>query len=140
MADLTALTAEARAEVAAAPDGAALESVRVRWLGKKGTFTEQLKELGRIPPAERPAAGARINEAKDELTRVIEARREALERIGDRAVIHRGRVLRDQESGIGGTLGESRGANEREQNDAVHTTFAFRITASHFSRILLATS
>ena len=80
MADLTALTAEARAEVAAAPDGAALESVRVRWLGKKGTFTEQLKELGRIPAAERPAAGARINEAKQELTHAIEARRAALER------------------------------------------------------------
>ena len=80
MADLTALTAEARAEVAAAPDGAALESVRVRWLGKKGTFTEQLKELGRIPAAERPAAGARINEAKEELTHAIEVRRAALER------------------------------------------------------------
>ena len=80
MADLTALTAEARAEVAAAPDGAALENVRVRWLGKKGTFTEQLKELGRIPAAERPAAGARINEAKQELTHAIEARRAALER------------------------------------------------------------
>jgi phenylalanyl-tRNA synthetase alpha chain len=80
LADLTALTAEARAEVAAAPDGAALESVRVRWLGKKGTFTEQLKELGRIPAAERPAAGARINEAKEELTHAIEVRRAALER------------------------------------------------------------
>jgi phenylalanyl-tRNA synthetase alpha chain len=80
LADLTALTAEARAEVAAAPDGAALESVRVRWLGKKGTLTEQLKELGRIPAAERPAAGARINEAKEELTQAIEVRRAALER------------------------------------------------------------
>jgi phenylalanyl-tRNA synthetase alpha chain len=80
LADLTALTAAARAEVAAAPDGAALESVRVRWLGKKGTFTEQLKDLGRIPAAERPAAGARINEAKEELTHAIEARRAALER------------------------------------------------------------
>lgn len=80
MADLTALTAAARAEVAAAPDAAALESVRVRWLGKKGTFTEQLKELGRLPATERPAAGARINEAKEALTHAIEARREALER------------------------------------------------------------
>ena len=70
MADLTALIAAARDEVAAAADVAALESVRVRWLGKKGTFTEQLKELGRLPPTERPAAGARINEAKEALTRV----------------------------------------------------------------------
>jgi phenylalanyl-tRNA synthetase alpha chain len=80
LADLTALTAEARAEVAAATDAAALENVRVRWLGKRGTFTEQLKELGRLAATERPAAGARINEAKEELTRAIEARRETLER------------------------------------------------------------
>ena len=92
MADLTALTAAARAEVAAAPDAAALEGVRVRWLGKKGTFTEQLKELGRIPAAERPAAGARINEAKEELTRAIEARREALERADVARKLVEGRI------------------------------------------------
>ena len=80
MADLTALTGEARAEVASAQDAGALEIVRVRWLGKKGILTEQLKELGRLPATERPAAGARINEAKQELTRAIEARREVLER------------------------------------------------------------
>ena len=80
MADLTALTTEARAEVAAATDAAALENVRVRWLGKKGLLTEQLKELGRLPATERPAAGARINEAKAELTGLIETRRAALER------------------------------------------------------------
>ena len=92
MADLTALTAEARAEVAEAADAAALESVRVRWLGKKGTFTEQLKELGRLPATERPAAGARINEAKEELTRAIEARRGALERADVERKLIEGRI------------------------------------------------
>jgi len=92
LADLTALTAAARAEVAAAADGAALESVRVRWLGKKGTFTEQLKELGRLPATERPAAGARINEAKEELTRAIEARRAALERAEVERKLIEGRI------------------------------------------------
>ena len=92
MADLTALIAAARDEVAAAADAAALESVRVRWLGKKGTFTEQLKELGRLPPAERPAAGARINEAKEALTRALEARREALERADVERKLVEGRI------------------------------------------------
>ena len=59
---------------------AALEETRVRWLGKKGTLTEQLKALGALPAGERPAAGARINEAKEELQAAIEARREALGR------------------------------------------------------------
>jgi phenylalanyl-tRNA synthetase alpha chain len=92
LADLTALTAAARTEVAAAPDAATLESVRVRWLGKKGTFTEQLKELGRIPAAERPAAGARINEAKEELTRAIEVRRAVLERADVERKLAEGRI------------------------------------------------
>ena len=79
MADLTALAQEALAEVAACGDLAALDEVRVRWLGKKGALTEQLKALGALPAAERPAAGARINEAKEQLQSAIEARRAALE-------------------------------------------------------------
>ena len=63
MADLTALTQEALAAVAACSDLAALDEVRVHWLGKKGLITEQLKALGALPAAARPAAGARIHEA-----------------------------------------------------------------------------
>ena len=80
MSDLTALTGQALAEVAACQGLAALEDVRVRWLGKKGTLTEQLKALGTLPPAERPAAGARINQAKVELQAALDARRVQLER------------------------------------------------------------
>ena len=80
MADLTALTQEALAAVAACSDLAALDEVRVHWLGKKGLITEQLKALGALPAAARPAAGARINEAKEQLQAAIEARRAALER------------------------------------------------------------
>jgi phenylalanyl-tRNA synthetase alpha chain len=80
LADLTALAQEALAEVAACGDLAALDEARVRWLGKKGALTEQLKALGTLPAAERPAAGARINEAKEQLQSAIEARRAALER------------------------------------------------------------
>ncbi|HET9389067.1 MAG TPA: phenylalanine--tRNA ligase subunit alpha [Steroidobacteraceae bacterium] len=78
MADLASLTQEALAEVAACGDLAALEDVRVRWLGKKGTLTEQLKALGGLAAAERPAAGARINEAKEKVQAAIEAHRTAL--------------------------------------------------------------
>ena len=80
MQDLTSLVGEALGEVAASPDLSALDDVRVRWLGKKGTLTEQLKSLGGLPPAERPAAGQRINEAKERVQAAIEARREALGR------------------------------------------------------------
>ena len=80
MADLTALTQEALAAVAACADLAALDEARVHWLGKKGVLTEQLKALGALPAAVRPAAGARINEAKEQLQAAVEARRTTLER------------------------------------------------------------
>jgi phenylalanyl-tRNA synthetase alpha chain len=90
--DLTGLVRQALQEVAACTEPAALEETRVRWLGKKGTFTEQLKALGRLAAAERPAAGARINEAKEELTRAIEARRAALERAAIEKQLLQGRI------------------------------------------------
>jgi phenylalanyl-tRNA synthetase alpha chain len=80
MQDLTALVTEALGEVAGSPGLGALDDVRVRWLGKKGALTEQLKSLGGLPAAERPAAGQRINEAKERVQAAIEARREALAR------------------------------------------------------------
>ena len=79
MQDLTSLTQQALDEVAAGGDLAALDEVRVRWLGKKGTITEQLKSLGALPGSERAAAGQRINEAKERVNAAIEARRVALE-------------------------------------------------------------
>jgi phenylalanyl-tRNA synthetase alpha chain len=51
----------------------------VRLLGKKGALTDQLKSLGSLPAAERPAAGARINEAKVAVQAALEARRAELE-------------------------------------------------------------
>ena len=77
---LTVLVEQALAEVGGCTDLGALDEARVRWLGKKGALTEQLKSLGGLPAAERPAAGARINEAKVRLQAAIEARRERLGR------------------------------------------------------------
>ncbi len=76
---LSTLVERALAEVAASADLAALDEVRVRVLGKKGSLTEQLKGLGRLSPAERPAAGQRINDAKAAVFAAIEGRRAALD-------------------------------------------------------------
>jgi phenylalanyl-tRNA synthetase alpha chain len=90
--DLGSVVEEALREVAACDTLAALEECRVRWLGKKGGLTEQLKALGSLPAGERPAAGARINEAKVRVQEAIEARRGALERSEDEARLASGRV------------------------------------------------
>ena len=67
------------AAVKGAEDLRALEDVRVSYLGKKGALTELLKGLGQLEAAERPEAGARINEAKTALQQAIDASRQALE-------------------------------------------------------------
>jgi len=62
-----------------AADLAALDLVRVEFLGKKGQLTELLKSLGQLPAEERPAAGVAVNEAKTAITHAIEVRRAELE-------------------------------------------------------------
>ncbi|HEY4974306.1 MAG TPA: phenylalanine--tRNA ligase subunit alpha [Steroidobacteraceae bacterium] len=79
MGEIDTLTASALAQIRDAGTLPALEDMRVHWLGKKGALTEQLKSLGGLPAAERPAAGARINAAKQALQDAIEGRRAALE-------------------------------------------------------------
>jgi len=86
------MTRQALDEVAACGDLAALEDARVRWLGKKGTLTEQLKALGALDAAERPVAGARINEAKERVQAALEARREELRRADIEARLSGGRI------------------------------------------------
>jgi len=76
---LTALVERALADVNASADLAALDEVRVRVLGKKGLLTEQLKSLGKLPAADRPAAGQKINDAKSAVHEALEARRTHLE-------------------------------------------------------------
>ena len=92
MGDLATLLRQALDEVAASTTLAALDEVRVRWLGKKGAFTEQLKALGALPAAERPAAGARINEAKQQFEAAVESAREALARAAVEAELAAGRI------------------------------------------------
>lgn len=92
MNDLPALTQQALAAVAASADLAALDEVRVAWLGKKGQLTEQLKTLGGLPAPERPAAGARINEAKNQVQAAIDARRAELESAAVSAQLAAGRI------------------------------------------------
>jgi phenylalanyl-tRNA synthetase alpha chain len=90
--DLATLTRQALDEVAASTSLAALDEVRVRWLGKKGLLTEQLKSLGALPAAERPQAGARINAAKQEVEAALQAAGEALARQAVEAELAAGRL------------------------------------------------
>jgi phenylalanyl-tRNA synthetase alpha chain len=78
MTDLAALRSETLAAIASASDEAALESVRVSALGKKGSISALLATLGKMSPDERKTQGAAINALKDEISEALAARRALL--------------------------------------------------------------
>ena len=52
-----------------------LELLRVKYLGKKGEITKELKSLGKLAPSERPKAGQRINTIKEKVQSLIETKK-----------------------------------------------------------------
>ncbi|HBD20338.1 MAG TPA: phenylalanine--tRNA ligase subunit alpha [Arenimonas sp.] len=79
MSDIESLTRSALAEVEAAASLEALDALRVALLGKSGTITGQLKQLGALAPEQRKLAGEAVNRAKDALSAAIATRKSALE-------------------------------------------------------------
>jgi len=78
MQQLEEVVGQAKAEIEGVNDVATLDEIRVKYLGKKGFFTEQMKTLGALSAEERPAAGAVINQAKQQVQDALNARRDAL--------------------------------------------------------------
>ena len=81
MQDLDAIVKDALAVFAGIGDADELEQTKARYLGKSGALTEQLKGLGKLPAAERPAMGARINAAKVAIEQSLDARRVYLQNV-----------------------------------------------------------
>ena len=80
MSELDTIVESARSEAAAAGTVRDVEALRVRFLGKQGLVTTQLKSLGKLSARERPAAGKLINEAKQLVDSLIRERRNVVER------------------------------------------------------------
>jgi phenylalanyl-tRNA synthetase alpha chain len=78
---LHALSQAAQQAILTASDLKALDDLRVRFLGKKGEFTEVLKQVGQLSAEERPKLGKLINEIKQDLQSSIQARQAELEAI-----------------------------------------------------------
>ncbi len=65
--------------IATAADEATLEDLRVAAVGKKGEVSLQMRELGKMTPEERQAAGPKLNALKDEINSALSAKKAALE-------------------------------------------------------------
>ncbi len=76
--ELDAIINQAQSQIDAAQDAATLDQVRVEFMGKKGKLTDLLKGLGKLSNEERPAAGQKINQAKQVIQQAISAKGEFL--------------------------------------------------------------
>jgi phenylalanyl-tRNA synthetase alpha chain len=72
--------------IAAAPDEAGVEDLRIAALGKKGEISALMRSLGQMSPDERQEAGPKLNALKDEINAALAARKAAL---GDAALDER---------------------------------------------------
>lgn len=79
MQELEQILDEALKTFATTQDAAALENAKARYLGKEGSLTGLLKGLGKLSAEERPAAGARINQVKQQIETALQVRRDAIQ-------------------------------------------------------------
>jgi phenylalanyl-tRNA synthetase alpha chain len=78
-ANLEEILAQGLQALAEVKDLNQLDQVRVTYLGKKGAFTLQMKELGKLDPDQRRAVGQVINKAKGEFQKQLEGTRLAMQ-------------------------------------------------------------
>ena len=69
---------QALASLEEATTPAALEELRVKWLGKKGELTAVLKMMGKLSAEERPVMGQMANSVRAEIEAKLEARKESI--------------------------------------------------------------
>ncbi len=75
MPDVSGIREKFSQELEAADTAAAIEQLRVKYLGKKGTLTAELKKLGTLPPEERKSYGQAVNELKVQFTEQLATRK-----------------------------------------------------------------
>ncbi len=154
MSQIDTLSADALDAIASADSLERLETLRVELLGRKGGLTSQLKALGTLPAADRPAAGKAINEAKRAVSDAIAARRADLEAAALAAELSRDaidvtlagrRVHKGSVHPVSKTLRRMRRILERagfevdtgpEIEDEYHNFSALNIPADHPARAM----
>ena len=76
---LQIIISKAQEAVSNVTDLAKLDDIRVQYLGKKGELTDMMKMLGKLSNEERPKAGQIINEAKQMVQGILNAKKRELD-------------------------------------------------------------
>ncbi|OYX64614.1 MAG: phenylalanine--tRNA ligase subunit alpha [Sphingomonadales bacterium 32-64-17] len=79
MSETQTIEHDAKARIAAAADLAALEALRVEFLGKQGSVSALMKTLGKMSPEERQTKGPEIQALRQAVTDELAARKDVLE-------------------------------------------------------------
>ncbi len=74
IAELERLQGEFAAQVQPLVDEQAIRAAQAQFLGKKGQVSSVMKELGRLPPAERPVVGEAVNRIKGAIEQAVAAK------------------------------------------------------------------
>ena len=72
-ADIQKAVEDALASLADASDPRRIEDIRIHYLGRKGLVPAFFREMKNIDPADRPAFGQKLNDAKQEIQDAVEA-------------------------------------------------------------------
>lgn len=75
---ISSLREEAIQAIQGAESLGVLDDIRVKYLGKKGSFTELSKGMKEVSSEERPVIGQLINDTKEAITSVLEERQQSL--------------------------------------------------------------
>ena len=78
MQDIEQLAQEISDALEKAQDESSIESIKIAYLGKKGTLTLLLKQLGSLPSDERAAMGGRLNDIKVHTQQALTAKSQQL--------------------------------------------------------------
>jgi len=79
MTDLDQLKTDALTRIENAPDAAALEALRIEFLGKQGSISGLMKTLGKMSPEDRQVQGPLLNSLRTAAADAIAARKAVLE-------------------------------------------------------------
>ena len=76
MEDIESLKTQILNNINVATDIKSLEDIRISSMGKKGTITEQMKQLGALPLEQKIEMGKKLNQIKTEIEKALSEQKE----------------------------------------------------------------
>ena len=94
---IESILSEAKTRIAAAASESELQNVKSAYVGKQGSLSLLMKEIPKLEVALRPEMGKLLNEAKNQVTEIIEEKRLELKlKASEVSVLYRGSCRKEE--------------------------------------------